>query len=101
MCDRLLEPDRADAAYFLSLKHKTPRSSIPPVSGGRPGLRSTASGPGTATAPVEAGSNPQCGGTVKVIASIEDLPIIERILRHLAGKDLSGLWPQSRAARIR
>ena len=38
-----------------------------------------------------------CGGTVKVIASVEDQPIIERILRHLAGKDLPGLWPESRA----
>ena len=37
---------------------------------------------------------PICGGTFKVIASIEDPPIIERILRHLAGKDLPGLWPE-------
>ena len=34
---------------------------------------------------------PICGGTVKVIASIEDPPIIERILQHLAGKDLPAL----------
>lgn len=40
---------------------------------------------------------PNRGGSVKVIASIEDPPIIERILRHLAGKDLPGLWPERRA----
>ena len=40
---------------------------------------------------------PNCGGTVKVIASIEDPPVIERILKHLASKDLPGLWPESRA----
>ena len=40
---------------------------------------------------------PKCGGTVKIIASIEDPPVIERILAHLASKDLPGLWPQSRA----
>jgi len=40
---------------------------------------------------------PKCGGNVKIIACIEDPPVIERILRHLAGKDLPGLWPQSRA----
>ncbi len=40
---------------------------------------------------------PSCGGTVKVIASIEDPPVIERILNHLARKDVSGLWPDSRA----
>ena len=40
---------------------------------------------------------PSCGGTVKVIASIEDPPVIERILNHLAGKNLPGLWPESRA----
>ena len=40
---------------------------------------------------------PNCGGTVKVIACIEDPPVIERILRHLASKDLPGLWPESRA----
>jgi len=40
---------------------------------------------------------PSCGGTVKVIASIEDPPVIERILRHLDSKDLPGLWPESRA----
>jgi len=40
---------------------------------------------------------PNCGGTVKVIASIEDPPVIERILNHLAGKNLPGLWPESRA----
>jgi len=39
----------------------------------------------------------KCGVTVKVIASIEDPPVIERILNHLAGKDLTGLWPESRA----
>jgi len=40
---------------------------------------------------------PKCGGTVKVIACIEDPPVIERILNHLASKDLPGLWPESRA----
>jgi hypothetical protein len=39
----------------------------------------------------------QCGGTVKVIACIEDPPVIERILSHLSKKDLPGLWAQSRA----
>jgi len=29
-------------------------------------------------------------------ASIEDPPVIERILKHLAKKDLPGLWPESR-----
>ncbi|WP_275401512.1 hypothetical protein [Wenzhouxiangella limi] len=29
--------------------------------------------------------------------SIEDPPVIERILKHLASKDLPGLWPESRA----
>ena len=43
------------------------------------------------------GDLPKCGGTVKVIASIEDPLIIELILRHLAGKDLHELWPESRA----
>ena len=40
---------------------------------------------------------PKCGGTVQIIASIEDLPVIERILNHLAKNDLPGLWPDSRA----
>ena len=40
---------------------------------------------------------PECGGSVKIIACIEDPPVIDRILRHLASKDLPGLWPQSRA----
>jgi rRNA maturation protein Nop10 len=40
---------------------------------------------------------PNCGGSVKVIASIEDPLVIERILRHLASKALPGLWPESRA----
>ncbi|NDY96260.1 transposase, partial [Wenzhouxiangella limi] len=40
---------------------------------------------------------PNCGGTVQVIACIEDQPVIERILNHLASKELSGLWPDSRA----
>ena len=40
---------------------------------------------------------PKCGGSVKVIACIEDPPVIERILRHLASKDVPGLWPDSRA----
>jgi len=44
---------------------------------------------------------PICGGKVKVIASIEDPPIIERILRHLAGKYLPGQWPESRAPPVR
>ena len=46
---------------------------------------------------VDAETCPNCGGTVKVIASIEDPPVIERILNHLANKDLPGLWPDSRA----
>jgi hypothetical protein len=32
-----------------------------------------------------------------VIASIEDPPVIDRILNHLARKDLPGMWPDSRA----
>ncbi|TVQ41685.1 MAG: IS91 family transposase, partial [Wenzhouxiangella sp.] len=40
---------------------------------------------------------PSCGGTVQIIASIEDPPVIERILTHLASKDLPGLWAESRA----
>ena len=40
---------------------------------------------------------PSCGGTVKIIASIEDPPVIERILNHLASKELPGLWAESRA----
>ena len=40
---------------------------------------------------------PKCGGTVQIIASIEDPPVIERILNHLAKNDLPGLWPDSRA----
>jgi len=40
---------------------------------------------------------PNCGGTVQIIVSIEDPPVIERILRHLASKDLPGLWPQTGA----
>jgi rRNA maturation protein Nop10 len=40
---------------------------------------------------------PSCGGAVKIIASIEDPPVIERILNHLARKDLPGLWPEPRA----
>ena len=32
-----------------------------------------------------------------IIASIEDPPVIERILSHLASKDLPGLWAESRA----
>jgi len=46
---------------------------------------------------IDVESCPSCGGTVKVIASIEDPPVIERILNHLARKDLPGLWPDSRA----
>jgi hypothetical protein len=44
---------------------------------------------------------PHCGATVKIIACIEDPP--ERILRHLASKDLPGpgLWPESRAPPVR
>jgi len=34
---------------------------------------------------------PKCGGTVQIIASIEGPPMIERILTHLASKDLPGL----------
>ena len=44
---------------------------------------------------------PKCGGTVQIIASIEDPPVIERILTHLAGKDLPGLWADSRAPPVR
>jgi len=40
---------------------------------------------------------PNCGGTVQIIASIEDPPVIERILTHLANKGLPGLWAESRA----
>ena len=40
---------------------------------------------------------PKCGGSVKIIACIEDPTVIERILLHLASKDLPGLSPQSRA----
>lgn len=49
---------------------------------------------------------PNCGGTVQIVASIEDPPaclcaarrqVIERILTHLAGKDSPGLWPDGRA----
>jgi len=42
-------------------------------------------------------SGPSCGGTIKIIECIEDPPVIERILNHLASKDLPDLWPQSRA----
>ncbi|NDY95499.1 hypothetical protein G3I74_07160 [Wenzhouxiangella sp. C33] len=44
---------------------------------------------------------PKCGGTVQVIACIEDPPVIERILNHLASKDLPGLWAESRAPPVR
>ena len=40
---------------------------------------------------------PSCGGTAQIIARAEDLPVIERILNHLASKDLPGLWAESRA----
>ena len=40
---------------------------------------------------------PKCGGTVKVLACIEDPPVIDRILTHLANKNLPGLWAESRA----
>jgi hypothetical protein len=40
---------------------------------------------------------PNCGGTVQIIACIEDPPVIKRILTHLASKDLPGLWAESRA----
>ena len=36
-------------------------------------------------------------GTVQIIACIEDPPVIERILTHLASKGLPGLWAESRA----
>ncbi len=42
----------------------------------------------------------ECGGTVKVIACIEDPVVIEKILAHLQGKDASvptNLLPASRA----
>jgi len=40
---------------------------------------------------------PNCGGTVQITACIEDPLVIERILTHLASKDLPGLWAESRA----
>lgn len=40
---------------------------------------------------------PNCGGAGMVIPSIEDPPVIERALRHLARTDLPGLWPETRA----
>ena len=46
---------------------------------------------------VDVGTCPNCGGSVKILACIEDPPVIERILNHLAGKDLPGLWPDTRA----
>src|SRR5699024_4616324 len=44
---------------------------------------------------------PSCGGTVQIIACIEDPPVIERILNHLASKALPGLWTESRAPPVR
>ncbi len=44
---------------------------------------------------------PNCGGTVQIIDSIEDPPVIERILTHLASKDLPGLWAESRAPPVK
>jgi hypothetical protein len=66
---------------------------------------------------------PKCGGSVKVIACTrngstsgllalrasrpcvhacaEDPPVIERILNHLASKDLPGLWAESRAPPVK
>ena len=46
---------------------------------------------------VDVESCPNCGGTVKVIASIKDPPVIERILRHLASNDMPDLWAETRA----
>lgn len=40
---------------------------------------------------------PNCGGTVQIIGAIENPPVIERILTHLANKGLTGLWTESRA----
>ena len=40
---------------------------------------------------------PKCDGTVTIIASIEDPPVINKILTHVASKNLPGLWPESRA----
>jgi hypothetical protein len=40
---------------------------------------------------------PACGGAVRIIACIEDPPVIYRILSRLASKSLPGLWPQSPA----
>ncbi|TVQ29732.1 MAG: IS91 family transposase, partial [Wenzhouxiangella sp.] len=40
---------------------------------------------------------PKCAGTVQIIACIEDPPVIEQILNHLASKALPGLWAESRA----
>lgn len=46
---------------------------------------------------IDVGTCPNCGGTVQIIACIEDPPVIERILTHLDKKDLPGLWAESRA----
>jgi hypothetical protein len=35
---------------------------------------------------------PKCGGTIKIIACIEDPPVIERILNHLGKMGLPGRW---------
>lgn len=41
---------------------------------------------------------PKCGGSVKIIASIEDPPVIERILNHPAARDSAGLVAESPAS---
>jgi hypothetical protein len=43
----------------------------------------------------------ECGGTVKVIACIEDSAVIEKIFAHLQGEDASvatSLRPENRAS---
>lgn len=42
-------------------------------------------------------TRPSCAGLVKVIACIEDRPVIDRILTHLADNDFPGLWPVTQA----
>jgi hypothetical protein len=46
---------------------------------------------------IDVESCPKCGGTVQIIACIEDPPEIDLSLSHLASKDSPGLWPESRA----
>jgi hypothetical protein len=46
---------------------------------------------------IDAETCPNCGGSVKSIASIEDPPVIERIRGHQVSKNLPGLRPDSPA----